>query len=63
MPRRARPPAVKRHRTAAVGPRPDANRIALRPLSYQDAARGLFSVKPKGDEADLEKDEEVESDG
>jgi len=54
MARRTAPPKADR-RVAAAEPRPDAERLSLKPLTYEEAVKGLFSVKPS--EVDEESEE------
>jgi hypothetical protein len=65
MTRRIQAPEARRRRKTAAGPRPDADRLSLKPLTYEQAVRGLFAVKPDSGEADIESSEgkEVSEDG
>jgi len=52
MTRRVQAPETHRRKPSAAKPRSDADRISLKPLSYEEAVRGLFSIKPDADEVD-----------
>jgi hypothetical protein len=60
MTRRARPAAAPRRRSSAARPRPDADRVSLRPLTYPEAVKGLFAVKPGHKAADSSVDQSEE---
>jgi hypothetical protein len=53
MTRRVQTPETHRH-TRAARPRPDEERVTLAPLTYEQAVRGLFSVKPDEDDEEPE---------
>lgn len=61
MTRRVQAPETHRRKRAAARPRRDADRVSLKPLSYEEAVRGLFAVKPDTDSVDSDSDEESEA--
>ncbi len=49
MTRRPDTPVTHRRKKATAESRPDTERVSLKPLTYTEAVRGLFAVKPGPD--------------
>jgi len=60
MTRRVQAPETHRRKPSAAKPRLDTERVSLKPLTYEEAVRGLFSLKPDPDETDPEEREEAD---